>query len=178
MSRHPQLEPPDSHCFLAATGWLGLGNPREAEAELDAISPEFQQHPDVLDVRWVICAGKDDWPSAVRVGQKLVDTAPELPSGWLHRSYALRRLPEGGGVEAAWHALLPAYARFPEEQIIPYNLACYACLMGKLDEAREWFHRAIKTGDASKLREMALADSDLEALWPEIQRLEPPTLIA
>ena len=175
MSRHPPLEPPDSHCLRAAAGWLGLGNPREAQAELDAIRPEFQPHPDVLDVRWVVCAGLNDWPAAVRVADQLLAIAPDLPSGWLHRSFALRRLPEGGGVEAAWKALLPAYAQFPEERIIPYNLSCYACLLGKLDEARDWFHRALKLGDAPNIRDMALADPDLEPLWPEIQKLELPT---
>ena len=171
MRSYPPLAPPDTHCFAAAAGWLGLGNPREAEAELDAIRPEFQQHPDVLDVRWVVCAGQDNWPAALRVAQELLATAPDLPAGWLHRSYALRRLPEGGGVEAAWNALLPAYPQFPQEQIIPYNLACYACLLGKLDEARDWFHRALKTGDAPRLCAMALGDEDLQPLWPEINKL-------
>ena len=47
-----KLEPPDTHCFSAAIGWLELGNLAEAKAELAQISPAQQEHPDVLEARW------------------------------------------------------------------------------------------------------------------------------
>src|ERR1017187_3279090 len=45
------LEPPDSHHLSAAIGWLGLGNWREANEELEKITSELRGHPDVLEVR-------------------------------------------------------------------------------------------------------------------------------
>jgi tetratricopeptide (TPR) repeat protein len=164
------LEPPDAHWLNAAIGWLELGNIAEARAELAHVSGENQNHPDVLEVRWLICAEAKDWPAALEAAQTLVDRAPERSSGWLHQAYALRRVPEGG-VEKAWAVLEPAFKRFPKETIIAFNLACYACQMKRLPEARKWFKRALKIGEKEKVRQMALADSDLESLWDEIRAM-------
>jgi hypothetical protein len=97
----------------------------------------------------------------------LLNRAPERVSGWLHQAYALRRVPEGT-VRRAWEVLLPAFDRFPEEFLIPYNLACYACQMQDLETARLWLHRATKICGKAKIKQMALADADLEPLWAEL----------
>jgi len=133
-----RLEPSDIHRLNAALGWLGLSNPAEARAELDA-SAEMA-------------------------------AAPDDCSGWLHRAYALRRA-AGGGLPQAREALLPAAEKFPREPVVAYNLACYACQLLQLDEAREWFGQAVKVGGAEAVKKMALADDDLKPLWPEIERL-------
>jgi hypothetical protein len=75
----------------------------------------------------------------------------------------------GGGLRAAWNALAPALDRFPKHEIIPYNLACYACQLDQLDQARILFQRALATGNKKHLKEMALDDSDLQPLWNEIR---------
>ncbi len=100
----------------------------------------------------------------------LVVRAPRRASGWLHQAYALRRAPEGG-IEKAWEVLRPAADKFPKEPIIVYNLACYACQLRRLNEAREWFQNALKVGDKQELKQMALHDEDLKPLWDEIARL-------
>jgi Flp pilus assembly protein TadD len=164
------LEPPDTHHLSSAIGWLELGNPAEAKAELDTISPACQQHPDVLEVRWVLCAEQKDWPAALTAARAILQAAPDRSSGWLHQAYALRRVSDGG-VEKAWDALLPAFEKFPKEPVIAYNLSCYACQMNRLAEARTWLKRALKSGGREKIKEMALHDSDLEPLWAEIRKL-------
>src|ERR1039457_1785761 len=90
-----KLEPPDTHCFFAAIGWLELGNLAEAKAELAQISPAQQEHPDVLEVRWLVSAGQKQWEEGLQVAQALVRRAPKRSSGWLHQAYALRRIPSG-----------------------------------------------------------------------------------
>ena len=82
----------------------------------------------------------------------------------------MRRAP-GGGLQAAWDALIPAVDRFPKEPTIPYNLACYACQLEKLDEARRWFQRALGVGQKAKLKSMGASDPDLRPLWGEIKTL-------
>src|SRR5688500_512387 len=119
------LRPPDTHYFTAAVGWLELGNPVEAEAELKGISARNRRHPDVLEVKWAICAAEKNWPKALGVAREVLSLKPDRASGWLHQAYALRRV-EGEGLTAAWQALLPAAEKFPEETTIPYNLSCYA----------------------------------------------------
>jgi tetratricopeptide (TPR) repeat protein len=163
------LEPPHTHSLSAAEGWVGLGNLVEAAAELDQIPVEFQNLPSVLQVRWAINAAKGDWSAALSTARTLAQTAPGLSAGWLHQAYALRRL-AGGGLTAAWDALFPALEMFPGDLLIPYNLACYACQLGRLDEARALLERALKT-DRKAVKQIALADSDLKPLWPEIRKL-------
>jgi predicted Zn-dependent protease len=165
-----KLEPPDTHCFMAAIGWLELGNPAEASAELDRITPAQQEHPDVLEVRWSAAAEQKHWDAALQAAQALVRRAPERSSGWLHQAYALRRV-AGGGIQKAWDALLPAVARFPKEPVIPFNLSCYACQLRQLDTARDWLRRALAVGGKDKIKQQALEDSDLEPLWAEIRQL-------
>jgi len=162
------LEPPDSHHLDAAVGWLGLGRADDARAELDLISAAQQQHPAVLDTRWMICAHEKRWNDALEFAQAELAAAPGSCSGWLHQAYALRRVP-GGGLSQAWDALLPAVEKFPGEPVVAYNLACYACQMQQLDLARLWLQRAIKISGKETIRKMALADDDLKPLWQEIR---------
>jgi predicted Zn-dependent protease len=163
-----KLEPPDTHHFSAAIGWLELGNPEEARAELAHISSGRQEHPDVLEVRWSVAAEGKRWEEGLQVAQALLRRAPKRLSGWLHQAYALRRV-SGGSVQRAWEALLPAFDKFPKEPTIPFNLACYACQLRQLEAARDWLKRAVAVGGKEKIKRMALSDSDLEPLWEEIQ---------
>ena len=165
-----QLGPPDTHFLSAATGWLELGCRAEAKAELESISAAHQRHPDVLEVRWAICAEEKQWEAALDLARKLVRQAPDRASGWLHLAYALRRATDGG-LEKAWEALKPAAKKFPKEPVIPFNLSCYACQMRQLDEARLWLKRALKIGGKEKMKQMALGDPDLQPLWDEIRQL-------
>jgi tetratricopeptide (TPR) repeat protein len=165
-----RLEPPDTHYALAAIGWLELGNLAEANAELAQISPAKQDHPEVLELRWLILAEEKRWQEGLQVAQALLRRAPERSSGWLHQAYALRRVPDGG-LQKAWEALLPAFDKFPKEAIIPFNLSCYACQMRQLDAARDWLKRAVAVGGKGKIKRMALKDPDLEPLWAEIRQL-------
>lgn len=165
-----KLEPPDSHRLDAAIGWLGLGCADDARAELAKISAANQKHPDVLEVRWTICAHEQQWKDALEIAGAELVTAPDDSSGWLHRAYALRRVSDGG-LSQAWEALLPAAKKFPAEPIIAYNLSCYACQMQKLATAREWLHRAVAAGKKEVIKQMALNDDDLKLLWAEIKEL-------
>jgi tetratricopeptide (TPR) repeat protein len=167
VSQMKPLEPPDTYCLSAAIGWLELGNLAEAKAELAQIEPVQQNHPDVLEVRWLLCAEGQSWKEGLEVARALLQAAPKRATGWLHQAYALRRVPEGG-VRRAWDALLPAFDKFPKEPTIAYNLSCYACQMNQLDKARIWLKRAFAVGGKERITQMALADPDLEPLWPEL----------
>jgi hypothetical protein len=56
--------------------------------------------------------------------------------------------------------------------LFAYNLACYACQLGHLQEAREWLRRAIAIENAESIKAMALRDADLRPLWNEIQEYQ------
>lgn len=164
------LEPPDTHFANAALGWLELGNPAEALAELDGLSPAARQHPDVLEIEWMIHERRKDWVAALRVARALVQCAPERVTGWLHQAYAMRRAPEGG-LEPALKILSAVVTLFPEEPTLVYNLACYHAQLGRLDEAWSWLLKAKNLLGRKDLLKMAQADSDLAPLADRFHEL-------
>jgi hypothetical protein len=164
------IGPPHSHIVSAAEGWLGLDNPTEAKAELDRLPGRLQKHPQVLELRWAIAAYERDWAAGLEIARAHVKAAPELISGWIHQAYSVRRV-EGGGLQAAWDALFPAMAKFPEDSLVPYNLACYACQLQQPDKARVLLARAMALGGPGQIKRMALNDSDLKPLWSLIKSL-------
>lgn len=156
----------DQRSVNAAEGWLLLGNIREARLELERVSPQGREHPDTLRARYEAAAAEELWAEAYALAVCLVTLQPEEPVPWVWRAYAARRMP-GGGLKKAQEALRPAALRFPEEWIFPFNLACYACQLGCLEEAMTHYARALALGGVD-VREMALQDPDLEPLRKQI----------
>jgi predicted Zn-dependent protease len=147
-----------------------LNCPADARAEIAALDAALLEHPVALEVRWLICAHEKDWDGALVIARAQLAATPQESAGWLNQAYALRRV-SGEGLPQARAALLPAAAKFPGEPIITYNLACYACQLAHLDEARDWFRLAVKVGGRDALKKLALEDDDLKPLWPEITKL-------
>jgi predicted Zn-dependent protease len=158
------LEHPHAFLLAAAQGWVELGDCREAANELDRLPPELHQHPDVLELRWQIAVKAERWEDALQVAETLCHLVPESPFGWIHRSYCLHELKR---TQEAWDLLLPVAERFPGEWLISYNLACYACQLGRLDEGKSWFMRAIELGDPLKVNRLAAKDPDLRPLFQQ-----------
>jgi Tfp pilus assembly protein PilF len=48
-----------------------------------------------------------------------------------------------------------------------FNLGCYACQLGDIDQAKERVRRSIELD--AKFKMLALDDPDLEPLWKEIE---------
>jgi tetratricopeptide (TPR) repeat protein len=159
------LAPPDSFHLQAAEGWVELGNYLEANEELEQITPENRAHPAVLEIRWQIYAKAKKWDLALELASALIQLVPELPLGWVHRSYSLHELKK---TEEARDNLLRVVEKFPKDPIMRYNLACYECQLGSLTEAKNWLQKAFEVGDGNKIKLMALDDPDLEPLWKEI----------
>jgi hypothetical protein len=67
--------------------------------------------------------------------------------------------------------LLPIADKFPDEYMISYNLACYACQLGNRKESLQWLGKAIDLAGKKDIRLMALDDSDLEPLWNDISEI-------
>jgi predicted Zn-dependent protease len=156
------IGPPDIHFLRAAEGWLDLGDHLEANEELKRISLQCRFHPQVLLVRWEIYARENHWEFAHTIAHGLVALAPDEPVGWVNRSFALHQMKR---TVEAWHSLLPAAKKFQRNPTIAYNLACYACQLGSLEESRKWLTKAIEWGDAAKIRLLAQQDPDLRPLF-------------
>lgn len=133
------------------------------------LSPsEMRAHPDVLLVRWHVYATAKKWEMAVEVARAITKLLPENSFGWVHWAFSLHELKR---TKEAWGVLVPVVDKFPDEYIIRYNLACYACQLGNLKEAWQWLEKAFDFGDSKNLKLMALDDHDLEPLWTDISEI-------
>src|SRR5580765_5841699 len=105
------LAHPDSFHLRAARGWLELGNPLEANEELEKIAPALGMHPDVLEVRWQISAKAKQWEACIDLAERIIALTPDNPFGWIHRSFALHELKR---TQEAWDNLIRVIKKFPK----------------------------------------------------------------
>ncbi len=155
------LDTPDLHHIRAAQGWLELGNHIEANAELENITPALRAHPNVLEVRWHIYAKESKWDACLDIASALVKLVPGRSDSWVHQSFALHVL---NRTQEAYDNLLPAADKFSDVWQIPYNLACYCSVLGRFDEAQQWFKNAMAI-DAEHVQTAGIDDPDLKPLW-------------
>ncbi len=151
----------DARHLQAAEGWLELGDPREADAELDQIAPRLRIHPDVLELRWEVSAAAKKWVRCIDLANALIRAVPERSSGYLKLSHALHAM---GETEDAWENLVSVVEFFPKDAAIAYDLARYACVLGDKEEAIELLIKALNLG-GDAIRRRALDEPDLQPLW-------------
>jgi len=139
-------------------------------APLEQVQLAKDDAPERLEARWHQCANAKDWDACLDVAKAITRAIPNSPFSWIRYGYASRQARRGDPHEA-FEALLPIAQKFPEHPAIAYNLACYACQIGRLDEAREWLRQATEKGDPEQVKRMALDDRDLEPLRTSVEEL-------
>ncbi|MCG8586492.1 MAG: hypothetical protein MI757_17420, partial [Pirellulales bacterium] len=149
MIRLKELCAPDKHFLNAAKGWLELGNPEEAGAELERVGEDNQKHPDVLKARWKIAARRKEWAFSLKLAEELTQLAPDHPSSWICLSFSLFN---SGRNREAWSNLIQAAEQFPKVSAIPYFLARLSCKMGNLPEATRWINKWSRMVDKPALK--------------------------
>ena len=102
---------------------------------------------------------------AAEVAGAISRMLPDESFGWIHLAYSLHELKR---TREAWNVLIPIVDKFPKESTISYNLACYACQLGNLEDSMKWLEKAIDLAGKKDVRIMALDDPDLEPLWAQI----------
>ena len=141
-------------------GYLELGMLQDAWDALEEIPAEERHLPAVLQVRLEIYCRMEKYEGMATIAEHLTKVIPEDSQNWISLAYAQRRYLD---LQTAEKTLLEAQERFPEEATIPFNLACYACQLGGLDEAREELAKAV--GMEPAFKKTALEDEDLKAIW-------------
>ena len=157
-----KIQFPDAHHLRAAIGWLELGNPADAKEEFEKVSPASRCHPDALEVLWQIHARKREWERCIEAARELTMVDRKVAFGWIHLSFALHELKR---TQEAYDNLIGVLDAFPDEWLMRYNLACYACQLGNLDEADRWLAGAVLKGDRKRIKRMAKDDPDLAPLF-------------
>ncbi len=165
------LDSDNARRILAAEGWLELGDFLSAYEELERLSPEARALPKVFKLRWRIFSAGGKHEMAFHVAEGLTRLLPDDAEVFAWRSYSVRRM-TNDGVEKALSLLLDAVNDFPDEPLLPFNLACYNCQLGQLVEARNWLHVAFAAAERNRTTKhwkiKALDEKDLEPLWGEV----------
>ena len=156
----------------AALGYLALGMHQDAWDELESLPPAIRADDTVLELRIQIYQGLGKWKSARILAESLAKRSPENPNWWILWAFSLRR---EESVEAARAVLLEAAAVHPDVALIPYNLACYACVLGQLESARKLLDVAFSMDGV--LKRVALDDPDLDPIFGENSSAPAPTFV-
>jgi tetratricopeptide (TPR) repeat protein len=151
---------------LASSGYLELGMFDYAALVLEEIAPEDKTRNEVLGARVGIYMAARKWDLAAAVASHLVKVEPQTAGWWISLAYAVRRTES---VEKAEAILLRAQAIHPEVAMTAFNLACYASVTGRMEEAKERLRQAIKLD--KDIRGLARDDGDLKPLWDWIADL-------
>jgi tetratricopeptide (TPR) repeat protein len=148
-----------------ALGYTALGMLNEASEELEAIGFEDRFLPEVLSARIDLHMEAKHWDALVGLGRRLATDCPHKFQGWMSWAYALKELNRPAEARAV---LLEAEPLHGEKcALLHYNLACYECVLGSLDQARERLRRACLIDPDFK--NTALDDSDLQPIWGELR---------
>lgn len=158
------MDDTDAAC-RRALGFLELGMPEDALAELDELTVV---NSIALHLRVDALFRLKDWSAAAAICLPMTEQEPSDPGWWIQAAYAQRR---ASSIEEAEMVLLAALTRHPANGLILYNLACYACVQDRTDEARNYFHRAATT-DPEQMLTMGMRDPDLEGIRPWLLDLQ------
>jgi Flp pilus assembly protein TadD len=143
-----------------ATGYIGLGLLEQAEAELATIPDAERELPEVLAAHAELAMAAKRWTDVVRFARRLTEVEPGDVQGWVSWAYALREMQQ---IREARSVLLQIDATHGDDHaIVPYNLACYYCLLGELETARRYLSKACEMDPHFK--ESLANDSDLTEL--------------
>jgi len=153
----------DQRQLSAALGYFELKMISEALEALDGVSPAAADTRNVLALRLLVLQKAENWPKAQATAARLVTMEPTDPGWSIALAYAMRR---AECIERAQAILRDAMIAHPGDALIHFNLACYACQLARIDEAREYLRNAFALD--IDLRSQAMKDPDLQVLWPEI----------
>ena len=157
------LEQPDLQHCQAAAGYVELGMFLEANTELDKIDPFNRAAPEVLALRIAIYRGLEKWELMQEIAKRLADFQPDDIQWTISFAYATRR---ADSIPAAKEVLLNAESKFPKEAAIKYNLACYFCQTGEIQNVKNYLKKAFEID--LNWRMAALEDEDLKLLWESL----------
>ncbi|WP_035607425.1 tetratricopeptide repeat protein [Haloferula sp. BvORR071] len=145
-----------------ATGFLELGLAEEALSELDDLPPPLRQESLILHLRVDAYFRMKRWAEAAEICVPKLETEASDVAWWIQAGYALRR---SASLTKAEETLCKALEFHPKHSLIHYNLACYACVDGREEEARERLVKATEE-DVDLYLKMAKDDPDLVRIRP------------
>lgn len=149
-----------SRHLSAAQGYLELGMFTEAENEVEKIGPEDKIRPEVIGFRVQLYIAAEKWEAGYVVARQMVGVETENVTWW-HSLCMCARYSQS--VRVAENIAFRALQIFPNDALLQLNLAIYACVQGRIAEAKLRLRAAIALNE--KMRLIALKCRDLEPVW-------------
>ncbi len=144
-----------------ADGYLALGLLTDASNELELIEGEDRLSNEVLILRSDLYMQAKQWDLLEAMGRELTQRNPNYEKGWIDRAYALREMERVPEAKAVLLEAEPIHGK--KSGVLHFNLACYHCLLGDLEETKTRLRQACQLSE--ELKASALDDPDLKALW-------------
>ena len=133
----------------------------EASDELESIEGDDRLANEVLIPRSDLYMRAKQWDLLEAMTRELTQRDPSYEKGWIDRAYALREMKRVPEAKAVLLEAEPTHGK--ASGVLHYNLACYHCLLGELEETKTRLRRACQLSE--KFKTCALEDPDLIALW-------------
>lgn len=150
-----------------ANGYRELGMFKDSLEELSRLPEELAARVKTLQMKLAIYFDAKDWQAAECTAKEITLREPDNPGHFANLAFATRR---SNSLAEANSILLAAIERFPDEAIIHFNLACYACIEGDLETAKDRLAKSISLDPA--FLDTAKSDEDLIALSDWLENLE------
>ena len=83
------------------------------------------------------------------LSERLAEFQPNDIQWTVSLAYSTRR---ADSIQGAKQILSNAESRFPKEAIIKYNLACYCCQLGEIENAKNYLQKAFEIDSTWKLQ--------------------------
>ncbi len=150
-----------------ANGYRELGMFKESLEELSLLPEKLAAHIKTLQMKLAIYFDAKDWQAAECTAKEIAMREPNDPGHFVNLAFATRR---SKSIQEAKAILQNTVERFPNVSIVHYNLACYACMEGDLETAKDRLVKSISL-DPSYLN-TAKSDEDLAPLIDWLENLE------
>lgn len=131
--------------FATARKLYKLGQYAMALAELDGLKAENRSLPEVLELRWAICADQEDWANCVDIARTRTLQRPDEPDGWIWLAASVRNV-EGGTLEMSYEILSLSAERIRHPSLFSALAHC-ACQLGRIEEMQRWERKAHRAGN-------------------------------
>ncbi len=145
-------------------GFLELGMPGDALAELEELPARDAGSSPALHLKVDAYFRLRNWTAAADICLPMLEKEPADAGWWFQAAYAQRR---ARSIDEAEIILRSALQGHPRHSLILDNLACYACVQGRVEEAQELLAQAVAQ-DPEPTLVMATGDPDLAGIRPWI----------
>ena len=148
----------DEFHFKAALVCLTELRPKEAAKHLEELSNEARTYSFFHALSENIFMATGDWQRLIDLGQQRTKRTPDESRGWIIQGIGLEKM---GKIQEAYSLLLEVLPKFSKDFFVHYNLACFACRLGRKDEAWSLLKSSFSMTTPETFERWTLSDDDL-----------------